>query len=218
MGLMRQGIRTVRDALARREVSATELVETAFKEIGDDPFGAILAMDRKASLEQARAAQLRIDQGDASPLLGVPILHKDVFVTRAWPTTAGSRMLEGYRSPFDAEVVRRLDQAGMVCLGKANCDEFAMGSANQHSAYKPSRNPWSPTRVPGGSSGGSAGCRGSGLGCGGHRHGHRWLGSSAGLAMRHHGPQAHLRAHLAMGNGRLRIEPRPGRPNGGLCR
>jgi len=156
MGLMRQGIRTLRNALARREVSATELVETAFKEIGDDPLGAVLAMDREASLEQARAAQLRIDQGDASPLLGVPILHKDVFVTRAWPTTAGSRMLEGYRSPFDAEVVRRLDQAGMVCLGKANCDEFAMGSANQHSAYKPSRNPWSPTRVPGGSSGGSA--------------------------------------------------------------
>ncbi len=156
MDLLRGGFRTIREALLRREVSATELVDEAFKAIGADPLGAVLSTNHEASLEQARAAQLRLDQGDTSPLLGMPILHKDVFVTRAWPTTAGSKMLEGYRSPFDAEVVSRLAHAGMVCLGKANCDEFAMGSANQHSAYKPSRNPWDPTRVPGGSSGGSA--------------------------------------------------------------
>jgi aspartyl-tRNA(Asn)/glutamyl-tRNA(Gln) amidotransferase subunit A len=99
-----------------------------------------------------------------SPLLGVPLGHKDVFVTRDLPTTAGSKMLGGYRSPFDATVVARLGAgepggnpgAGTVTLGKLNCDEFAMGSANENSAYGPVRNPWDVTRVPGGSSGGSA--------------------------------------------------------------
>ena len=86
----------------------------------------------------------------------MPIAHKDVFVTRDFPTTAGSRMLRGYRSPFDAAVVERLAGAGAVTLGKLNCDEFAMGSANENSAFGPVRNPWDPTRVPGGSSGGSA--------------------------------------------------------------
>ncbi|MFM1827323.1 MAG: Asp-tRNAAsn/Glu-tRNAGln amidotransferase subunit and related amidase, partial [Pseudomonadota bacterium] len=156
MDLLRGGFRAIRAALVRREVSAMELVDNAFKSIGNDPLGAVLSTNHEVSREEARAAQRRLDQGDPSPLLGIPILHKDVFVTRAWPTTAGSKMLEGYRSPFDAEVVDRLATAGMVCLGKANCDEFAMGSANQNSAYKPSRNPWDPTRVPGGSSGGSA--------------------------------------------------------------
>ena len=89
-------------------------------------------------------------------LEGVPIAHKDIFVTRDFPTTAGSRMLEGYRSPFDATVVRQLAEAGAVTLGKLNCDEFAMGSANENSAYQPALNPWDRSRVPGGSSGGSA--------------------------------------------------------------
>jgi len=93
----------------------------------------------------------------------VPIAHKDIFVTRDFPTTAGSRMLEGYRSPFDATVVNRLAQAGMVTLGKLNCDEFAMGSANENSAYGVSRNPWDLQRVPGGSSGGSAAALAAGL-------------------------------------------------------
>ncbi|MFZ9664386.1 MAG: Asp-tRNA(Asn)/Glu-tRNA(Gln) amidotransferase subunit GatA, partial [Limnohabitans sp.] len=101
--------------------------------------------------------------GQGGPLEGVPIAHKDIFVTRDFPTTAGSRMLEGYRSPFDATVVNRLAQAGMVTLGKLNCDEFAMGSANENSAYGVSRNPWDLQRVPGGSSGGSAAALAAGL-------------------------------------------------------
>ena len=94
--------------------------------------------------------------GESAPLLGVPIAHKDIFVTRDLPTTAGSRMLAGYRSPFDATVVERLAAAGTVTLGKLNCDEFAMGSSNENSAYHVARNPWDEARVPGGSSGGSA--------------------------------------------------------------
>ncbi|MBU3654366.1 MAG: Asp-tRNA(Asn)/Glu-tRNA(Gln) amidotransferase subunit GatA, partial [Limnohabitans sp.] len=118
--------------------------------------GAYLALDPEVTLAQAHAAQARLDGGQAGALEGVPVAHKDIFVTRDFPTTAGSRMLEGYRSPFDATVVTRLAQAGMVTLGKLNCDEFAMGSANENSAFGVSRNPWDLQRVPGGSSGGSA--------------------------------------------------------------
>ena len=88
--------------------------------------------------------------------MGVPVAHKDIFVTRGWHTTAASRILEGYSSPFDATVVQALSQAGMVCLGKLNCDEFAMGSSNENSAYGVVHNPWDRDAVPGGSSGGSA--------------------------------------------------------------
>ncbi|MBO9649571.1 MAG: Asp-tRNA(Asn)/Glu-tRNA(Gln) amidotransferase subunit GatA, partial [Variovorax sp.] len=102
--------------------------------------------------------------GSAGPLAGVPIAHKDIFVTTGWPSTAGSRMLAGYQSPFNATVVRKLAEAGVVTLGKLSCDEFAMGSANEnvavpaigHDKAVPVRNPWDTTRVPGGSSGGSA--------------------------------------------------------------
>ena len=89
-------------------------------------------------------------------MLGIPLGHKDIFVTQGMPTTSGSKMLANYRSPFDATVVSRLAQAGAVTLGKLNCDEFAMGSGNENSAYGPVKNPWDPSRVPGGSSGGSA--------------------------------------------------------------
>ena len=125
--------------------------------------GAFLAVDADVTQAQAQAAQARLDAGQGGLLEGVPIAHKDIFVTRDFPTTAGSRMLEGYRSPFDATVVSRLAQAGMVSLGKLNCDEFAMGSANENSAYGVSRNPWDLQRVPGGSSGGSAAAVAAGL-------------------------------------------------------
>ena len=128
-----------------------------------DNTGAFLAVNAEVTQAQAQAAQARLDAGQGGPLEGVPIAHKDIFVTRDFPTTAGSRMLEGYRSPFDATVVNRLAQAGMVTLGKLNCDEFAMGSANENSAYGVSRNPWDLQRVPGGSSGGSAAAVAAGL-------------------------------------------------------
>jgi aspartyl-tRNA(Asn)/glutamyl-tRNA(Gln) amidotransferase subunit A len=118
--------------------------------------GVYLATNEDVTLAQARAADARIAAGDSAPLLGVPIAHKDIFVTRDFPSTAGSKMLEGYRSPFDATVVERLAQAGAVTLGKLNCDEFAMGSSNENSAYAPVKNPWDTSRIPGGSSGGSA--------------------------------------------------------------
>jgi aspartyl-tRNA(Asn)/glutamyl-tRNA(Gln) amidotransferase subunit A len=118
--------------------------------------GAYLAVDEDVTLAQARAADQRLAAGDAAPLLGVPIAHKDIFVTADFASTAGSKMLEGYRSPFDATVVRKLAEAGTVTLGKLNCDEFAMGSSNENSAYLPAKNPWDPSRIPGGSSGGSA--------------------------------------------------------------
>jgi aspartyl-tRNA(Asn)/glutamyl-tRNA(Gln) amidotransferase subunit A len=110
----------------------------------------------EVTLAQARAADARIAKGDATPLSGVPIAHKDIFVTRDFHSTASSRMLKGYMSPFDATVVERLGDAGMVALGKLNCDEFAMGSSNENSHYGNVLNPWDKSAVPGGSSGGSA--------------------------------------------------------------
>ena len=146
--------------LAAGEVSSVELTGHFLARIqAEDALGAFLATDADASLAQARAADARLAAGERTPLLGVPLAHKDVFVTRDFPTTAGSKMLENYRSPFDATVVSRLGVnggAGMVTLGKLNCDEFAMGSGNDNSAYKPVQNPWDTARVPGGSSGGSA--------------------------------------------------------------
>ncbi|GAB3777647.1 Asp-tRNA(Asn)/Glu-tRNA(Gln) amidotransferase subunit GatA [Ramlibacter monticola] len=118
--------------------------------------GAYLATSEECTLKQARAADQSISAGDGGPLAGVPIAHKDIFVTRDFPSTAGSKMLQNYRSPFDATVVRRLADAGAVTLGKLNCDEFAMGSSNENSAYAPVKNPWDKSRIPGGSSGGSA--------------------------------------------------------------
>ncbi len=143
--------------LRAREISAVELAGHFQARMDQHAgLGAFLATDAEVTLAQARAADERLAQGDAAPLLGVPIAHKDIFVTRDFPTTAGSRMLRDYRSPFDATVVARLAQAGMVTLGKLNCDEFAMGSANENSAYGVVKNPWDLSRVPGGSSGGSS--------------------------------------------------------------
>jgi len=146
--------------LAAGEVSSVEVTRHFLVRIqAEDALGAFLATDANTSLAQARAADARLAAGERTPLLGVPLAHKDVFVTRDFPTTAGSKMLANYRSPFDATVVSRLGVnggAGMVTLGKLNCDEFAMGSGNDNSAYKPVQNPWDTKRVPGGSSGGSA--------------------------------------------------------------
>ncbi len=118
--------------------------------------GAYLHLETEGARAAADAADARRAAGQAAPLDGVPIAHKDLFVTQDQPTTAGSKILQNYRSPFDATVVARLRAAGAVSLGKLNCDEFAMGSANENSAYGPVRNPWDVLRVPGGSSGGSA--------------------------------------------------------------
>ena len=143
--------------LKSRELSAVEAAQHFLARAkAHTPLGAYLAMNDDATLAQARAVDARIAAGDALPLAGVPVAHKDVFVTTDFPTTAGSKMLEGYRSPFESTVTRKLAESGMVCLGKLNCDEFAMGSANETSAYGQAHNPWDTSRTPGGSSGGSA--------------------------------------------------------------
>ena len=138
---------------AQDDMSATAQAQGAENTFGT---GSFLALNPEATLAQAKAADTRLAAGTGGALEGVPLGHKDIFVTQAFPTTAGSKMLEGYRSPFDATVVRKLAEAGMVTVGKLNCDEFAMGSANENSAYGAVKNPWDATRVPGGSSGGSA--------------------------------------------------------------
>ena len=159
------GVAGLAKALAAREVSAVEAAQHFLQRIdAHQALGAFVAVDADVTLAQARAADALIAKGNAPALAGVPIAHKDIFVTTDFPTTAGSRMLAGYRSPFDATVVRKLAEAGAVTLGKLSCDEFAMGSANENvavpavgsDAVVPVRNPWDTTRIPGGSSGGSA--------------------------------------------------------------
>jgi len=143
--------------LAAKAVSSVELTQAALARVqAHESLGAFLSVDAQVALAQAAAADARRAQGDAATLLGVPIAHKDIFVTTDFDSTAASKMLAGYRSPFDATVVAKLKAAGAVTLGKLNCDEFAMGSANENSAYKKVLNPWNATRIPGGSSGGSA--------------------------------------------------------------
>ena len=142
-----------------RKITATALVEAFYAKIQkDDPqIGAYLILSRDRALEQAgRMDQLASRGGKLPPLGGVPIGIKDVLATRGVRTTAGSRILGNYVPPYDCTAVSRLEAAGAVILGKLNCDEFAMGSSNENSAWHPVRNPRDPTRVPGGSSGGSA--------------------------------------------------------------
>jgi len=142
--------------LKAKTFSATEVAQHFVARAQADTTGSFLALNPEATLAQAQAADARLAAGTAGALEGVPLGHKDIFVTKDFPTTAGSKMLEGYRSPFDATLVRRLAEAGMVTVGKLNCDEFAMGSGNENSAYGSAKNPWDMARVPGGSSGGSA--------------------------------------------------------------
>lgn len=155
--LHRLGVAETVSALRARKFSSVELVQALLARAeSESALGAFLSVDTDGALAAARAADAALAAGNAPALAGVPIAHKDIFVTTDQPSTAGSRMLAGYRSPFDATVVARLKAAGTVTLGKLNCDEFAMGSANENSAYGAVHNPWDTARVPGGSSGGSA--------------------------------------------------------------
>jgi aspartyl-tRNA(Asn)/glutamyl-tRNA(Gln) amidotransferase subunit A len=141
--------------IAAREMSAVDVAQAHLDRIGavDDKLHAFLHVDSEGALAQAK----RVDAGEvAGPLAGVPLALKDVIVTRGVPTTAGSRILEGWVPPYDATIVERMRDAGIVVLGKTNMDEFAMGSSTDHSGYGPAHNPWDLDRTPGGSGGGSS--------------------------------------------------------------
>jgi aspartyl-tRNA(Asn)/glutamyl-tRNA(Gln) amidotransferase subunit A len=144
--------------LRAREYSSVEITQHFLERIGraNASLNAFLTVTGERALEDARRADARIARGEGGPLTGVPLAHKDIFCTEGVLTTCGSRMLSNFVAPYDATVVERLSAAGMVLLGKTNMDEFAMGSSNETSFYGPVKNPWDPSKVPGGSSGGSA--------------------------------------------------------------
>ncbi len=144
--------------LAAKKISSVELTRAYLDRIeaNNAAINAFVTVDPDASLAQARAADERIARGEAQPLTGIPVAHKDIWCAKGWRTTCGSRMLETFRSPYDAHVIQRFNEAGAVILGKTNMDEFAMGSSNENSWFGPVKNPWNTDYVPGGSSGGSA--------------------------------------------------------------
>jgi len=146
------------EALAQGQCTSEELTEVFLERIAqfDGELNSLVTVEPERALAQARAADARRRGSDAGPLTGVPMIHKDIFLTAGQRTTCGSRMLGDFVPPFDATIVARCAAAGLVTLGKANMDEFAMGSSNETSYFGPVRNPWDPARVPGGSSGGSA--------------------------------------------------------------
>jgi len=152
------GVAELAAALKSRALSSREATQALLDRVAahDKALGAFLHVDADGALARAAAADATLAAGNGGALTGIPLAHKDIYVTADMPTTAGSKILAGYRSPFDATVVARLNAAGTVALGKLNCDEFAMGSANENSAFFPANNPWDASRVPGGSSGGSA--------------------------------------------------------------
>lgn len=161
----------LRERLARGEISAPEVVEAYLQRIRalDPQLHAFLYVDAEGALIQARQMQEQVlarsggSETDLPPLAGIPVAVKDNMCTKGVPTTCASRILEGWRPPYDATVVERLRKAGAIILGKTNLDEFAMGSSTENSGFGPTRNPWDLTRVPGGSSGGSAAAVAAGL-------------------------------------------------------
>ena len=155
----------LRSKLAAGDVSSVELTRDALTRISDlnPELNAVISSSEERAINAAKKADEARRKGGENPLLGIPLLHKDIFCTQGLPTTCASKMLADFVAPYDATVVRRLDKAGMVTLGKCNMDEFAMGSSNETSHFGACKNPWDTSRVPGGSSGGSASAVAAGL-------------------------------------------------------
>ena len=199
--------------LAAKRVSAVELTKHFLARIEryDDALNAFVTVTAEQALKQAQAADQRRARGDAAPLTGIPLAHKDIFCTAGVKTTCGSKMLDDFVAPYDATVVERFADAGAVMLGKTNMDEFAMGSSNETSYYGPVHNPWDLSLVPGGSSGGSAAAVAARIAAGRDGNRHRRLDSPARSAVRNHRHQADVRPRVALRDDRVRVEPRSGR-------
>lgn len=155
------------EKLRSKEFSVTELVSSYLNRIErlNDTLGAYITVCADSAIQQAEIAQEKLDSGETSLLAGIPMALKDNIVTRGILTSCGSKMLSNFIPPYDATVVKKLQENDTVMLGKLNMDEFAMGSSNENSWYKPVRNPWDPERVPGGSSGGAAAAVAGGMAC-----------------------------------------------------
>jgi aspartyl-tRNA(Asn)/glutamyl-tRNA(Gln) amidotransferase subunit A len=180
MSLFQRTIRELHQMLIDREISSVELTESVLGQIAavGEQTKAYLVVTRELALRQAKAADERLRaKRDVRPLTGIPIALKDVLCVQDVVSTAGSKILKGFSPPYSATVVERLEAEGAVFLGKTNCDEFAMGSSNENSGYRPVHNPWALDRVPGGSSGGSAAAVASGEAIGA-------LGSDTGGSIR----------------------------------
>ncbi len=158
-------VRSLAEGLRDRSFSALELTRHFLQRIEalDPQINAMITVTAESALESARQADAALADGTAGPLTGIPLIHKDIFLTQGVRTSCGSKMLDNFVAPYNATVVELLQAAGVVSLGKSNMDEFAMGSSNETSFYGPVKNPWDPERVPGGSSGGSAAAVAAGL-------------------------------------------------------
>lgn len=156
--MLNSSLKQLSTLLVTKKISSVELTKDFLKCVTllNKEYNAFITVNEKMSLDQARIADAMIASGEAGPLTGIPIAHKDIFCTKGWLTTCGSKMLSNFISPYDAHVIERFNMAGTVNIGKTNMDEFAMGSSNETSFYGPVKNPWDISTVPGGSSGGSA--------------------------------------------------------------
>ena len=142
--------------LKNKDFSSLELTKHYLNRINDSELNAFISVTSNQALSQAKEADKKIANGKSSSLTGIPYAHKDIFCTKGVKTTAGSKMLDSFISPYDATITNKLNAENMVMLGKTNMDEFAMGSSNENSYFGPVQNPWDTEKVPGGSSGGSA--------------------------------------------------------------
>ena len=153
-----QTVAQLAQGLRDKSFTSVELTRAYLQRISefDQNYNAFITVNEENALNAARTADQRLARGEATPLTGIPVAHKDIFCTRGMLTSCGSKMLGNFVPPYDATVISRFNEAGAIILGKTNLDEFAMGSSNENSHYGPVKNPWDTSSVPGGSSGGSA--------------------------------------------------------------